>query len=112
MGLPWWFSGQEPTCNARVTGDVGSIPGLGRSPGGGHSTPLQYFYLVISTGPQQVFNRLQSFRPLSHKLRGEYEAPALGASVGVRLLLETERKKCKRAAAGDDSLLIRQMQGA
>ena len=24
------------------TGDAGSIPGLGRSPGGGHSDPLQY----------------------------------------------------------------------
>ena len=23
-------------------GDVGSIPGLGRSPGGGHGNPLQY----------------------------------------------------------------------
>ena len=28
--------------NARATGDVGSIPGLGRSPGGGHGNPLQY----------------------------------------------------------------------
>ena len=25
--------------------DVGLIPGLGRSPGGGHSNPLQYSYL-------------------------------------------------------------------
>ena len=28
--------------NAGDTGDVGLIPGLGRSPGGGHSNPLQY----------------------------------------------------------------------
>ena len=26
-------------------GDVGSIPGLGRSPGGGHSNPVQYSFL-------------------------------------------------------------------
>ena len=26
-------------------GDVGSIPGLGRSPGGGHGNSLQYSYL-------------------------------------------------------------------
>ena len=26
--------------------DVGSIPGLGRSPGGGHGNPFQYFCLV------------------------------------------------------------------
>ena len=25
-----------------VAGDVGSIPGPGRSPGGGHGNPLQY----------------------------------------------------------------------
>ena len=28
--------------NAGATGDVGSIPGLGRSPGGGRGNPLQY----------------------------------------------------------------------
>ena len=28
--------------NARGIRDVGSIPGLGRSPGGGHGNPLQY----------------------------------------------------------------------
>ena len=31
--------GNESVCNA---GDLGSIPGLGRSPGGGHGNPLQY----------------------------------------------------------------------
>ena len=31
----------SPT-NPRVVRDVGSVPGLGRSPGGGHGNPLQY----------------------------------------------------------------------
>ena len=31
--------GKDSTCN---TGDVGLIPGLGRSPGGGHGNPNQY----------------------------------------------------------------------
>ena len=31
--------------NAGDAGDVGSIPGLGRSPGGGNGNPLQYFCL-------------------------------------------------------------------
>ena len=31
--------------NAGDTRDVGLIPGLGRSPGGGHGNPLQYFCL-------------------------------------------------------------------
>ena len=33
QGLPWWLSSKESACNA---GDAGSIPGSGRSPGGGH----------------------------------------------------------------------------
>ena len=33
---------KNPPANAEVTEDVGSIPGLGRSPGGGNSNPLQY----------------------------------------------------------------------
>ena len=37
-GLPWWLSGKESACNV---GDVGSIPGLGRSPGEGNGNPLQ-----------------------------------------------------------------------
>ena len=42
-GLPQWLSGKELACNARDAGDVGLIPGLDqRSPGGGHSNPLQY----------------------------------------------------------------------
>ena len=33
---------KNPLANARDSGDVGSILGLGRSPGGGHGNPLQY----------------------------------------------------------------------
>jgi len=42
MGLHRWLSGKESTCN---TGDTGSIPGSGRSPGKGNGHPLQYFCL-------------------------------------------------------------------
>ena len=38
-GLPRWLSGKESTCQA---GDMGLIPGLGRSPGERNSNPLQY----------------------------------------------------------------------
>ena len=37
--LPQWLSSKESTCNAE---DLGLIPGLGRSPGGGRGNPLQY----------------------------------------------------------------------
>ena len=33
---------KNPPANAGDTGDVGLIPGSGRSPGGGHGNPLQY----------------------------------------------------------------------
>ena len=39
MGFFCGSAGKESACNA---GDLGSIPGLGRSPGGGKSYPLQY----------------------------------------------------------------------
>ena len=42
MGLPRWLSGKESACK---TGDSGSTPGSGRSPGGGHGNPLQYHCL-------------------------------------------------------------------
>ena len=42
LGLPWWFNGKEAACNA---GYLGSITGLGRSPGGGNGNPLQYSHL-------------------------------------------------------------------
>ena len=38
-GLPCGSAGRESTCNA---GDLGSIPGLGRSPGEGKGSPLQH----------------------------------------------------------------------
>ena len=44
-GLPWWLSGRKSACNA---GDLGSVPGLGRSSGGGHGNPLQYSWLENS----------------------------------------------------------------
>ena len=39
LGFPGGSDGKESACNA---GDMGSIPGLGRSPGGGHDNELQY----------------------------------------------------------------------
>ena len=42
MGLSRWLSGQESTYSAGDTGDVGLIPGSGRSPGGENGNPLQY----------------------------------------------------------------------
>ena len=42
LGFSPWSSGKESTCNAGDAEDSGLIPGLGRSPGGGHGNPFQY----------------------------------------------------------------------
>ena len=39
LGFPCGSAGKESTCNV---GDLGSIPGSGRSPGEGKGYPLQY----------------------------------------------------------------------
>ena len=42
---------KESACNA---GDLGSIAGLGRSPGGGHGKPLQYSCLENPHGQRNL----------------------------------------------------------
>ena len=45
MGFP---GGSEGKASAYNAGDLGSIPGLGRSPGEGNGNPLQYCCLENS----------------------------------------------------------------
>ena len=44
LGFPGGSDGKESTCNE---GELGSVPGLGQSPGGGLDNPLQYSCLEI-----------------------------------------------------------------
>ena len=46
--LPQWLSGKESACNAGATGNAGSIPGSGKSTGGGNSNLFQYSFLETS----------------------------------------------------------------
>ena len=41
-GLSRWLNDKESTCNTGDIRDSDSVPGLGRSPGRGHSNTLQY----------------------------------------------------------------------
>ena len=45
LGFPAGSDGEESTCSA---GDVSSLPGMGRSPGGGSGNPIQYSCLENS----------------------------------------------------------------
>ena len=57
---PWELSGEESACNV---GDLGSTPGLGRSPGEGNGNPLQYSYLKNPHGQRS----LAGYSPWGHK---------------------------------------------
>ena len=60
LGLPEGLDGKESACNA---GDLGSIPGLGRSPGGGNGNPPQYSCLENPHGQRSLAN----YSPWGHK---------------------------------------------
>ena len=51
LGFPGGSDGKEPACNA---GDLGSIPGSGRYPGGRHGNPLQYSCLENPYGQRSL----------------------------------------------------------
>ena len=51
MGFPGSLAGKESTCNA---GDLGMIPGLGRSPGEGNRYPFQYSALENPNGQRSL----------------------------------------------------------
>ena len=59
-GPPWGMSGKESTC---CTGDMGLIPGSGRSVGGGHGNQLQYSCLENPHGRRN----LVGYSPWGHK---------------------------------------------
>ena len=46
--FPGGSAEKNPTANVGDAGDLGSIPGLGRSPGGGNGNPFQYSCLENS----------------------------------------------------------------
>ena len=54
---------KNPPANAGDIRDVGSIPRLGRSPGGGCGNPLQYSCLENPHGHKS----LMGYRPWGHK---------------------------------------------
>ena len=59
-GLPWWLTSKESACSV---GGLGSVPGLGRSPAGGHGNPLQYSFLENPRGQRS----LAGYSRWSHK---------------------------------------------
>ena len=65
-GFPGGSDGKESVCSA---GDLGLIPGLGRSRGGGHVSPLQCSCLENPHGQRN----LEGYSPWGHKELGTTE---------------------------------------
>ena len=66
LGFPGGLVSKESICSV---GDLGLIPGLGRSPGGGHGNPLQYSCLENLHGKRT----LEGCSPCGHKELGMTE---------------------------------------
>ena len=60
VGFTGGSDSKESACNA---GDLGSIPGSGRSPGEGHDNPFQYFSLENHHGQRSLVD----YSPWGHK---------------------------------------------
>ena len=82
MGFSSDSDGEESVCNA---GDLGSIPGSGRSPGGGHGNPLQYSCLEFHGQRSLV-----SYSPWGCKESDATEQPILSLNVLNKNLLGKE----------------------
>ena len=63
---------KNPPAKAGDSRDLGSIPGLGRSPGGGHGNPLQYCCLENPHGQRS----LMGYSPWGRKGSDTIEATA------------------------------------
>ena len=72
LGFPCGSAGKETACNV---GDLGSIPGLGRSPGEGKGYPLQYSSLE---------NSMDCNSPWGHKQSDTTERLSLSLSITSR----------------------------
>ena len=77
---------QESACNE---GDLGSIPGLRRSPGGRHGNPSQYSCLENSHGQRGLVGYSPRARKESEAIRGFSELWCPGFSLQRLLLLRS-----------------------
>ena len=66
FGLAGGASGKESTSQCRRHRDVDSIPGSGRSPGGGHGNPFQYSCLEDPVDPGAWWATVHEVTKASH----------------------------------------------
>ena len=84
LGLPGGSSSKESACNV---GDLGSIPGLGRSPGEVNSYPLQYSGLENS---MDCIVHGYSLQRVSKDFPFHFPSPKLGVSrLALHVLMDS-----------------------
>ena len=81
--LPWWLRGKASACNV---GDLGLIPGSGRSPGEGNGHPLQFSCLENSMG-YNPRGREESDTTFTFFTGSWLEYPSSSLQVGTSLCL-------------------------
>ena len=87
LGFSGGTDSKESACNV---GNLGSVPELGRSPGGGHGNPLQYYWASLVA---QMVKNLSTMQEtwvrslLQEDLPKEGRAFLLGESPGQRSLV-------------------------
>ena len=109
VGFPCGSAGKESACN---TGDLGLIPGLGRSPGEGKSYPLQYSGLensidCIVHGITKSQTRLSGFHyaHLCPTLRDTMDCgPPVSSVLGI---LQARRLECVAISSSMESSQLR-----
>ena len=103
MGFPGGSDGKESTCNG---GDLDSIPGLGRSHGGGRGNPLQYS--CLENPMDRGACRLQSrgSQGVLHNWAAERSTPLVCDSKGSTSLTAAVSAVAAAAAAASDSVLL------
>ena len=72
LGFPGGSAGKESACNA---GDLGLIPGLGRSPGEGKGSPFQYSMDCIVHGGHKESNTTEQLSLHSQPQTQTYRTP-------------------------------------
>ena len=86
-GLPWWFSSKESVCNVGATRNMSLIPGLARSPGGGHGNSLQYTCLENPRGQRS----LVGYSPWSHRVG--HDSATKHTQHSILLCMKSKRKR-------------------
>ena len=81
LGFPGSSDGKESTCKV---GNLDSIPGLGRSPGGGHGNSLQYSCLENPHGQRS----LVGCSPRGHKESDMTERLSIAQSESTMIAIE------------------------